>query len=234
MSKILRYHVKLKFDLKVTKEYSLHMKILLLEDDVALGETIQDLLEESGYDVNYVTTGNDAIDYSYDNKYDLYIFDINVPDIDGLDILKSLREANDKTPAIFISAMIDLNTVLKGFEVGGDDFIKKPFFPEELLVKVNLKRAINEKTIIFEDIEYYPKNNKIVKNAQSITLTQVQLHLFELFIKNTDRIITKDELYDCLEKPSENALRFHINKLKNSTGLSIKSIRGSGYSLEKS
>jgi len=210
------------------------MKILLLEDDIALGETIEDLLKDNGYDVDYVTRGNDVIDYSYENKYDLYIFDINVPDIDGLDILKELRNASDMTPTIFISAMTDLKTFLKSFEVGGDDFIKKPFFPEELLVKVNLKLASSEKKVVFEDIEYYPKNNKIVKNGKDVILTQVQLRLFELFIKSKNRIVLKDELYECLEKPSENALRFHINKLKNSTGLSIKSVRGVGYSLEKS
>jgi len=214
--------------------YSNNAKILLLEDDIALGETIEELLSENAYDVKYVTSGNDAIDSSYDNKYDLYIFDINVPDIDGLDILKALRDADDKTPAIFISAMTDLKTVLKGFEVGGSDFIKKPFFPEELLVKVNLKLEKDDKTIVFENITYFTKDEKIEKNGKSIYLSGVQLQLFKLFINNTNRIIIKDELYECLEKPSESALRFHINKLKNSTGFDIKNIRGSGYILEKS
>lgn len=209
-------------------------KILLLEDDIALGETIKELLIDNNYEVDYVTKGNEAINITFDNRYDLYIFDINVPDIDGLDILKSLRDADDFTPAIFISAMTDLNTFLKGFEVGGNDFIKKPFYPEELIVKVNLKLSSSENKISFKDIEYFPKNNKILKDGNSIYLTQVQLKLFELFINNTNRIITKDELYDCLEKPTENALRFHINKLKNSTDLNIKNIRGSGYILEKS
>ena len=212
----------------------MYMKILLLEDDIALGETIQDLLIENSYEVDYVTTGNEAIDYSYENSYDLYIFDINVPDIDGLDILKALREADDKTPAIFISAMTDLKTVLKGFEVGGDDFVKKPFYPEELLVKVNLKLAKQDKTIICNDITYFEKDEKIEKNGQSIYLGGIQLKLFKLFINNTNRIIIKDELYACLENPSGSALRFHINKLKNSTGFDIKNIRGSGYILEKS
>ncbi len=115
------------------------MKILLLEDYISLGETIEEMLEESGYQVDHIISGNEAIDYTYSNSYDLYIFDINVPDIDGLDILKMLRDADDNTPTIFISAMTDLDTFLRGFEVGGDDFIKKPFYPEELLVIVNLK-----------------------------------------------------------------------------------------------
>ena len=209
-------------------------KILLLEDDISLGETIKDLLLESSYEVDYVTTGNEAIDSSYENIYDLYIFDINVPDIDGLDILKALREADDKTPAIFISAMTDLKTILKGFEVGGDDFIKKPFYPEELLVKVNLKLANKDKTIIVNGVAYHTKDEKIEKNGRSIYLGGIQLKLFKLFITNTNRIITKDELYEYLEKPSGSALRFQINRLKNSTGFDIKNIRGSGYILEKS
>ncbi len=209
-------------------------KILLLEDDIALGETLKDLLVDNGYNVDYVVTGNEAIDKSYENKYELYIFDINVPDIDGLDLLKSLRDVDDITPTIFISAMTDLKTVLKGFEVGGSDFIKKPFFPEELLVKVNLKFISDKKEIFFNDIVYIFKDRKILRAGESIYLSQVQLNIFELFIKNINRIITKDELYECLEKPTEGALRFHINKLKNSTGIEIKNIRGNGYIIEKS
>lgn len=210
------------------------MRILLLEDDIILGETVCDLLRSSNYRVDYVTTGNEAIDASYEHKYDLYIFDINVPDIDGLDLLKALREADDRTSAIFISAMTDLKTILKGFEVGGDDFIKKPFFPEELLAKVDRKFAKRDKVIIVGDIKYFTKDRKIEKSGQRVYLSGVQQKLFELFIYNTNRTITKDELYECLEKPSQSALRFHINKLKNSTELHIKNIRASGYILEKS
>ena len=150
-------------------------RILLLEDDLSLGETIKELLLENDYEVDYVTKGNDVIEITFDKEYDLYIFDINVPDIDGLEILKSLRDADDSTPAIFISAMTDLNTFLKGFEVGADDFIKKPFYPEELIVKVNLKLSSNKKEIAFNDIVYLPKNKQLFKNNENIYLTQIQL-----------------------------------------------------------
>jgi DNA-binding response OmpR family regulator len=103
-------------------------KILLLEDDYELAETLQELLEDHGYSVDLVHTGNAAIDLSYENSYDLYVFDINVPDISGIELLESLRNAEDTTPTIFISALVDLNTIAKGFEVGADDYIKKPFF----------------------------------------------------------------------------------------------------------
>ncbi|MCG3707315.1 response regulator transcription factor [Aliarcobacter butzleri] len=181
-------------------------RILLLEDDLSLGETIKELLLENDYEVDYVTKGNDVIEITFDKEYDLYIFDINVPDIDGLEILKSLRDADDSTPAIFISAMTDLNTFLKGFEVGADDFIKKPFYPEELIVKVNLKLSSNKKEIAFNDIVYLPKNKQLFKNNENIYLTQIQLNLFELFINNKNRIIAQEELYDCLEKPTGNGM----------------------------
>ncbi len=115
--------------------------ILLLEDDNLLAETIQELLQSEGYEVTLVRDGGAAADASYEGSFDLYIFDINVPEINGLELLESLRGADDKTPAIFISALVDLNSISKGFEVGADDYIKKPFFPEELLIRVNAKLA---------------------------------------------------------------------------------------------
>jgi len=107
----------------------LKQKILLLEDDRALGETLEELLREDGYDVDWVIDGAEAADKTFEQKYDLYIFDINVPEIDGFDLLESLRNAKDDTPTIFISALVDIKTIAKGFELGADDYIKKPFFP---------------------------------------------------------------------------------------------------------
>lgn len=135
-------------------------KILLLEDDLPLGETIKDLLEEQNFEVDYITTGNEAIDITFVNKYDLYIFDINVPDIDGFDVFKSLRSADDFTPTIFVSAMTDISTVLKCLNAGAEDFIRKPFYPEELLAKVNLKLLEDNKRVITDFLEYYPREKR--------------------------------------------------------------------------
>ncbi len=131
-------------------------RILLLEDDYELGETLKELLESHDYQVNLVESGESAADASYDARYDLYIFDINVPDINGLELLKSLRDADDKTPAIFISALTDLNSISKGFEVGADDYIKKPFFPQELLIRVNAKFTQSANAIEFKNLKYFP------------------------------------------------------------------------------
>lgn len=207
--------------------------ILLLEDDNLLAETLQSLLQDEGYDVTLVMDGGAAADASYEGQFDLYIFDINVPEINGLELLESLRSADDKTPAIFISALVDLNSITKGFEVGADDYIKKPFFPEELLIRVNAKLAQKSlSTINLGDLEFDPKKKLLRKNGSALALGEVQERLFELFINNIDQVMDKDILMDCLEKPSPTALRVALTKLKQTTGLNIQNLRGIGYILE--
>jgi len=207
-------------------------KILLLEDDIELGDTIEELLAYEDYDVTLVRDGTKALDESYDVNYDLYIFDINVPEINGLELLKSLRDAQDETPAIFISALVDMNSIAKGFAVGADDYIKKPFFPEELLIRVNAKFMQINKNIIYKNLEYDPTIKLLKKDEKSISLGETQSLLFEEFILNIGKVLDKSILLECLEHPSDTALRVAINKLKNSLDLDIKNIRGVGYTLE--
>ena len=209
-------------------------KILLLEDDIALAQTLQELLSEAGYNVDMVHSGNDAIDASYEGSYDLYVFDINVPDLSGIELLGSLREADDKTPTIFISALVDLNTIAKGFEVGADDYIKKPFFPEELLIRVNAKLAQKSQDIEYENLLYSPSKKLLYKDGSVIPLGEVQECLCDVFMHNIGSVVDKSILMDCLTQPSDTALRVALNKLKQTTGLPIKNVRGVGYTLEKS
>ncbi|MDH4944437.1 response regulator transcription factor [Sulfurimonas sp. C5] len=208
--------------------------ILLLEDDKELALTLKELLEESSYSVELVHNGNDAIDASYDNKYDLYIFDINVPDMNGLELLESLRNADDKTPAIFISALIDLDSISKAFSIGADDYLKKPFYPEELLIRVNAKLSQKKKEIEYENLRFSPDSKTLSIDGKIVQLGEVQEKLCELFMQNIGNVIDKTILLDQLTQPSDTALRVAVNKLKQTTHLPIKNIRGVGYILEKS
>jgi DNA-binding response OmpR family regulator len=209
-------------------------KILLLEDDYELAETLKELLEASSYSVDMVHTGNDAIDASYDNSYDLYVFDINVPDLSGIELLESLREADDKTPTIFISALVDLNTIAKGFEVGADDYIKKPFFPEELLIRVKAKLSHVSRDIEYKNLRYSPQNRELYIDGKIVSLGEVQECLCDIFMQNIGNVLDKSILMDCLTQPSDSALRVALNKFKHITNLPIKNVRGVGYILEKS
>jgi DNA-binding response OmpR family regulator len=207
-------------------------KILLLEDDYILAETIEELLTLEGYEVSLAFDGDEASQLTYENKFDLYIFDINVPEIDGLSLLDALREADDNTPAIFISALVDIETITKAFNVGARDYIKKPFFPEEILLRVNAKFKQESKKIKIAHLEYDPKM-KILKDGNNIlSMGEVQMCLFEKFIENLNRVVDKSDLADCLNQYSSVALRVALNKLKQTTKLNIKNIRGVGYMLE--
>ena len=210
----------------------MNKKILLLEDDTLLAQTLHELLEFEGYEVTLVSSGGEAADITYTHTFDLYIFDINVPDMNGLELLESLRGADDRTPAIFISALVDLNSISKAFTIGADDYIKKPFFPEELLIRINAKLLSKSSTIIYNNLEFDPHKKILKKDSKVLPLGEVQERLFDLFIHNIGNVLDKDILIECLEKPSSTALRVALTKLKQTTGLEIKNLRGIGYVIE--
>ena len=206
-------------------------KILFLEDDRLLGETIVELLEENNYAVSWAKDGEEAADISYENSYDLYIFDVNVPYMDGFELLKSLRDARDTTPTIFISARVDLDSISEGFKVGGFDYLKKPFFPQELLLRVEAKIGQKLK-LSCKDIEYNPATKEVRKAGKIIQFGEIGFAIFHLFMSRQNSIIDKSEIMECLEQPTDVALRVAISKLKQNTNLEIKNIRGVGYILE--
>ena len=214
-------------------------KILLIEDDIILGETIADILEDEKYDITWVKDGRDALNKSFDYLYDLYLLDVNVPFINGFELLSDLRKSGDKTPAIFITALIDINNLQKGFDVGADDYIKKPFDMKELLIRIEsqIKKSFKSYSNILEykDIAYDISSSILTKDGQKIHLSPSELKLLELFLQNINRVITKDEILYALhdgELGSDAALRVQISKL-NKIGLDISNIRAIGYRCEK-
>jgi DNA-binding response OmpR family regulator len=209
------------------------MKILLLEDDAMLAESLAEYLELEGYSVDSVISGEEVFDRTFEKEYDLYILDINVPDINGFDVLKSLKEAGDITPAIYITALTDINSLSRGFEAGADDYIKKPFDPEELVIRIKSKYMANEQLIHYSNLTYDPLNRIIKYDDEIVTLGEVQLNLFHLLITNTGEIVNSFELMEFLEQPNANALRVNLAKLKNKLPIDIKNIRGQGYMIEK-
>ena len=208
------------------------MKILLLEDDKILCDSLKDFLELEGYSVDTAHRGPEVFDLTFTNKYDLYILDVNVPGIDGFDVLFSLKEAGDETPAIYITALTDINSISKGFEIGAEDYIKKPFDPEELVVRIKSKYRQKDMTIYYKDISYDPVNKIVQKASVVISLGEVQLNIFHALMSQQNKIVESYILMDFLEHPSTNALRVNIAKLKNKLNIDIRNIRGQGYMLE--
>ena len=209
------------------------MKLLLLEDDITLQESLCDYLESEGFKVDVASSANEAYDKTFENSYDFYLFDINLPDESGFEVLKNLKDSGDDTPTFYITALVDINSIAKGFDIGVDDYIKKPFDPEELVIRLKAKLKNQNQEINYKDIIYNPDTKEIVKDGESIYLGEVGLKLFDIFMKNKNRIVSQYDLLELLENPNPNALRVNINKLKNRLDLDIKNIRGQGYILEE-
>ena len=209
-------------------------RILLLEDDAILAETIIEILEDAGHTIDLARDGEEAAELSYETKYDLYIFDINVPEIDGIELLEDLRLAGDETPTIYISALVDLDSITRGFNAGAEDYLKKPFLPEELLIRVNARlKNHSPKTITYRTIEYHPQRGEVFKEGKILSLGSVQIRIFDTLMRNIGKITPKEQLLDLLENPSDTALRVAMAKLKQKLEIDITNVRGIGYILEK-
>jgi two-component system response regulator QseB len=206
-------------------------KLLLLEDDPNLAKSLVNFLNRSAYSVDWAKQGEEAIDLSYENRYDLYLFDLNVPLVSGSDVLSSLRLAGDKTPAIIISAQVDINSIKEGFKAGADDYIKKPFDPDELLLRIQAKTRQLEKSITVYNFSYDLQTEDIYRDNILFGMGQVQKTIFTELLKAYPNPVPKELLMEALESPNDGALRVNIVKLKKETGLEIKAVRGVGYKI---
>ena len=206
-------------------------KLLLLEDDPSLSKTLIKYLSREGYTLDWAKNGEEAIDLTYENQYDLYLLDINVPLLNGIDLLKALRDADDHTPAIIISARTDVTSVTQGFIAGADDYMKKPFDPEELLIRIRAKTSSLQRALQFKDFEIDMTQEEISYKEEPISLGRVQKSLLLSLIKSYPDPVNKDDLLLLLDKPSDLTLRVNISKLKKKFDLQIKSIRGVGYQI---
>jgi DNA-binding response OmpR family regulator len=217
------------------------MKILLLEDDAVLSDIILDYLRES-WRVDYAYDANAVYALLEENTYDLFIFDINVVGQTGLELLEELRSFNNTTPAIFITAYRDTAYLKKAFDIGANDYIKKPFELEELTARIhNIKRLFNidtdESITIDTNIVFYKKRKKIIKDTQEFSLTGKDTLLLSYFLNNKGRLLSNEELsqniWDFDTQPSSATLRSHIRTLRELIGKDrITTVRGEGYIYE--
>lgn len=215
-------------------------RILLLEDDANLNETVTEFLEEQGYDVVSVYDGYEAQEKLYESKYDLLLLDVNIPGINGFDLLKEAREGDVLAPAIFITSLDSVDDLEKGFDSGCDDYIRKPFALKELHIRVEtlLKRGFFHETkefiAIAWNIAYDIKNNELIIDDKTVSLGHKESMLLKLFMKNEGEVVHHERIYSHLwnfdEEPSDAALRTYIKNLRKIIGKDkIVSIKKQGY-----
>ena len=212
-------------------------KILLLEDDKVLSETLIELLENEEFVLTHVEDGEMALDATFLREFDLLLLDINVPFLNGFELLQSLRESGNTTPAIFITALTDVASLSRGFEVGADDYIKKPFDFDELLIRINalLRKSYKSytQTIELNEFSFHIEKDELYKENEFVKLAPYELAITKLFFKNIEQTVQKELIFDELtqgKEMSEGSLRVHINKLRK-IGLPIQTIKGIGYRL---
>ncbi len=217
------------------------MRVLILEDNELLLETLEDFLENEGFEIDLAKDGEEALRLIYNNSYTLYLLDIKVPLVNGIELLKELREYGDETPAIFITSSTDKESITNGYKVGCDEYIKKPFDLDELLMRIKavLKRVEPQESIkIDENYSYNIKRKRLFKGNQEVKINLKDLQLLELLLKNRGEVVTKemikDELWRNEDVVSSGALRVYINNLKKIFGKdAIENIRGLGYRFVK-
>ena len=209
------------------------VKILLLEDDELFFQTLKEYLESEGFEVVGARDGEEALEITFNESFDIYLLDVNVPFINGFDFLKSLRDSGDKTPAFFITALRDTESLSQGFDSGADDYIKKPIDEEELVIRLKATLKKKYEVLKYRDLEYDPLEKRLTKDGKEIDLQIVERDIFDLLIQNIGRVVNKERFYEVMEKDSSLALRVHIANLKKRLGIDISNIRGIGYRLEK-
>ncbi len=215
-------------------------KILFLEDDTNLNATVTEFLEDSGYEVDSVYDGDEAEEKMYENSYDLFLLDVNVPGINGFELLKNSRDSENKTPAIFLTSLNSIDDVSNGYESGCDDYIRKPFELKELLLRVKtlIKREFfhtkKESIRVSENIEYDTATNSLHVNGEEVQLQKKEATLLKLFLQRREEVVSHEVILDTLwgydEEPSDDALRTYIKRLRKIIGKErIISVKRLGY-----
>ena len=215
------------------------MRILLIEDDIILSEIIEEYLQKLNHDVVCSFDGYEAESLCFDEKFDLLLIDVNIPNLNGFELLLNLRKNSINTPAIFITSLNTSKDVEQGFKSGGDDYIKKPFDISELNVRINnIKRLykIEDTSVINikENMLFDTQNYKITIGDKVVKLSKKESNILKYLIDNNTKPISTNELginiWGYSDAPSNATIRTYIKNIRKYIGAScIENIKGIGY-----
>ena len=217
------------------------MRVFLLEDDELLFEILEEFLLEKGYCLRACCDGLEAEEILLSEKFDLLLLDVQVPSLSGFELLQNLRALRNKTPAIFITALDNSKDLKYAFEIGGDDYIKKPFDLDELEARIeNIKRLYHFSSFIeiSKDCTLDRENLILIKEQDTIPLTQKESQILQYFLNHPNQIISREEMianiWSYQSMPSENTLRSYIKNLRKYLGFErIENIKGVGYRFKR-
>lgn len=218
------------------------MKLLLVEDELKLSEALAYLLRKSGYAVDTSADGETGLDMASTGNYDILILDYMLPGCSGIDLLKEFRHLGFTTPVLFLTAKDAPKDRVAGLDAGADDYLVKPFFSEELLARIRALTRRKNKDIVNNilssaGLTLNPLRCEVIKENQTIHLTNKEVQLLELLMRNSGQVITKERIMEQVwGYNTENALAnvdLYIHYLRRKLNVSnIKTVRGVGYYFE--
>ena len=224
------------------------MKILVIEDDIETAAFVSNGLKEHGHTVDVGTNGRDGLFLATGDSYDIMIIDRMLPVIDGLSIVKTIREADVVTPVLFLTALGGVDDRVAGLNAGGDDYLQKPFAFSELLARIHaLARrpplASAEISLQVADLHMDLLKRTVTRAGQRITLQPREFRLLEHLMRHAGQVVTRTMLLEHVWEfhfdPHTNVVETHISRLRAKIDKSFKTplihtVRGAGYSLHGS
>jgi|TARA_R110002033_G_scaffold138808_3_gene177937 DNA-binding response OmpR family regulator len=217
------------------------MKILLLEDNKTLAKGIFNKLEQHGYVVDLFYDGEEGLYSLNTSTYDLLILDLGLPSLDGIDIIKDLRNSQKNIPILIISARDKLDQRILGLDSGADDYLCKPFELDEVIARVQalLRRSKNQisKLIKYKDLEYNTLSKTVTKDDAVIELSKREINIFEHMLLNLNNVVSKENIVDHITSFDDDfnptAVETYVSRLRKKLGdsINLKTVRGLGYIL---
>ncbi len=218
------------------------MRILIIEDDEILANTLKEGLSEEGYAVDVAYTGDDGLYMAETMPYDVILLDLMLPEIDGFTILERLRKEGIDIPVLILTAKDSIDDKVEGLDRGADDYITKPFEFSELLARIRalIRRASGNRNPIIKvrDITIDTASHEVYKNGERIPLSTKEYNILLYLVANRGKVITRDELmehiYDWEKSIESNVIDVYINFLRKKLSKDlIETVRGAGYIIRK-
>ena len=224
------------------------MKILVVDDERAVRESLRRALELEGYEIELAADGSEAL-YRLEGSEepDAMILDVLMPGVDGLEVCRRLRGSGSKLPVLMLTARTEVEDRVAGLDAGADDYVTKPFALEELLARVRalLRRTTDEEgeVVRFANLELDPTTREVTRGGRPIELTRTEFSLLELFMRNPRQVLTRTIIFERVWGYdfgyASNSLDVYIGYLRRKTEAEgeprlIQTVRGVGYALRES
>ncbi len=219
------------------------MRLLLVEDDQMIGESLQQALKADGYAVDWTQRGDEALQALETKVYDIVLLDLGIPGVPGLDVLKKVRQGKDQVPVLIMTAKDAVGDRVAGLDAGADDYLVKPFRLEELEARMRaiLRRHAgrSDPLMVFGDVSLNPLTKELSCEGKADVLSLREYAIMHALLERPGVVLSRSQLEERLygwnEEVGSNAVEVHIHQLRKKFGRElIRNIRGMGYTVQKS